>query len=250
MQWWSRVIKEVPATKEECQVPVRQLVNWWPGQGADMPLEESEGDVRERAAVILARARQEAEALRRAAQEEVALLKRQAWEEGYQAGREEGRREGFQAGAAEAEALREEAEHYRQRARQLLKEARRAYRDTIKAAQEQILDLALEIAAKIVGKQVELNPDIVLDIARRAIHEVAEGQFYIIYAAPPDAEFLRQHREELLKEVAAGARLQVVADEELKSGGCRVETESGFVDATIDTQLETVKRVLKRGGKE
>lgn len=250
MQWWSRVIKEVAATKEECQVPVRQLLTWWPGKEEEMSLEDSDGDIKGRAAVILARARQEAEAIRQAAQQEVELLKRRSWEEGYRAGLEEGRREGFQAGAAEAEALREEAENYRQRARQLLKEARRAYRETIKAAQEQILDLALEIAAKIVGKQVELSPDIVLNIARGAIREVAEGQFYILYAAPPDAEVLRQHQEELLKEAAAGARLQVVADEELKPGGCRVETESGFVDATIDTQLETVKRLLKADGKE
>lgn len=248
MQWWSRVIKEVTAAREECPVPVRELASWNGGQTVEAAAEKGEDGAGALAGAILEQARREAEALRRAAQEEVELWKRRAWEEGYNRGLEEGRRAGWEAGAAEARALREEAENYRLESKQLLEEVGKAYRETIAAAQDRLLELALEIAAKIVGRQVELHPETVLDIVRRAVLQVAEGQFYTIYAAPKDAEFLRQHREEILKELAAEVRLQVVADAGLKPGGCRVETENGFVDATVDTQLEEIRRLLKAGG--
>ncbi|MGI9951216.1 FliH/SctL family protein [Moorellaceae bacterium AZ2] len=249
MLWWSRVIKDVTAPGGECKVPVRDMPPWWPEEEEAAGYREDLGEAEERAEVILARARQEAEITLQAARQEAEDLKARAREEGYRAGWEEGRKAGFRAGAAEAEALRQEAERCRQQAGKVLQEAQAAYRDTLRAAEEDILGLALEIAAKIIRRQVELAPEVVLEIARSAIHRVAEGQVYIIYAAPGDAEFLRQRREELLKEMGAGARLQIIADEALQPGGFRVETENGFIDATVETQLEEARRLLRTGGK-
>ncbi|MBC7325111.1 MAG: hypothetical protein H5T99_07340, partial [Moorella sp. (in: Bacteria)] len=128
---------------------------------------------------------------------------------------------------------------------QVLKNARRVYQETISAAEGDIIELALAIAAKIIVKEVELRPDLVLEIARQAIRQVAEGQNYIIYASPEVAEVIRQHRAELLAEAVPGARLQVVEDPGFQACGCRVETENGFVDAGVDSQLEELKKILR-----
>ncbi|WP_172839038.1 FliH/SctL family protein [Thermanaeromonas toyohensis] len=228
---------------EQRPVPVRPVPLEQPE--VELLLEKAEENVKERAELLLEEARREAESLREKAQKEVEALKRQGWEEGYRAGWEEGHRDGLQAAKAEAEILRREGEKIREQAREVLKEAKEVYKETLKEAEEQVLELALEIAEQIVGRQVELNRDIVLDIAHKAIQRVAEGQFYTIYASPDEAALLRQHREELLKEAPPKARLQIIADPALKPGGCRVETESGFVDATVDTQLMEVRRLLK-----
>ncbi|GFN24149.1 FliH/SctL family protein [Thermanaeromonas sp. C210] len=248
MLWWSRVIKEVAAPGGEYEVPVREMSRWWREDGEGSGCGE-DPRIGERAAALLEDARREADLILQAAREEAEELKARAREEGYRAGWEEGRKAGFRAGAAEAEALREEAEGLRRQAGKVLEEARAAYRDTLRAAEEDILGLALEVAAKIIRRQVELAPEVVLDITRSALQRVAEGQIYTIYAAPADADFLRQRREELLQDMSAGARLQIVADEALQPGGFRVETENGFIDATVESQLEEVRRLLRAGGK-
>ncbi|MCG0278394.1 MAG: hypothetical protein L5656_07660 [Thermanaeromonas sp.] len=214
--------------------PVPEVSCKGPGESSDQEAELVLDGARKEATRLLEEARQEAE-----------TLKQQGWEEGYRAGKEEGYRRGLEEAKAEGEALRREGEKIREEARVVLKEAKEAYNETIKRAEEKILELAIEIASEIIGREVELNKEIILDIARRAIERVAEGQAYTIYASPEEAAFLRQHREELLKEAPLNARLQVIADPGVRPGGCRVETENGFVDATVDTQLEEIRRLLK-----
>lgn len=238
---WSRVIKGASCLKEPRPVPVRPLLL----EQLEIPFEIAKENCKEKAELLLEEARQEAAYLRKKAQEEAEALRRQGWEEGYRAGWEEGYRKGIEEAQTEAEAIRREGEKIREEAKLVLKEAREVYKETIEIAEERILELAMEIAEEIVGRQLELSRDIILDIARRAIQRVAEGQFYTIYASPDEVAFLRQYREELLKEVPPNARLQIIADPAVKPGGCRVETENGFVDATVDTQLAEVRRLLK-----
>ncbi len=250
---WSRVLKEVRPAREERVIPPRPL-RLVPVGGACVPGED--GDVnpaaraavaaaREEAAAIIAAARQEAEAIKKAALEE----QERVLAEGRAAGEEQGYREGLARAEKEGEAIRREAAAIREEARRVLEEARQAYQETITAAEGEILDLALTIATRVIGQEVELRPEVALDMARQAIRQVAGGQHYIIYASPEAAAIIRQHREELLAEAAPEARLQVVADPGFKNGGCRVETENGFIDASVDTQLEEVKKILRGGGR-
>jgi flagellar biosynthesis/type III secretory pathway protein FliH len=41
-----------------------------------------------------------------------------------------------------------------------------------------------------------------------------------------------------------GEKLQVISSDEIGRGGCRVETDMGIVDATLQTQLEEVRDQL------
>ncbi|MDN5344429.1 MAG: flagellar assembly protein FliH [Clostridia bacterium] len=256
---WSRVLKEARPGRGERVIPLRPLQLVLPpdrtraaaggdaasqGGGGEAPGGENRDTLavaRAEAAAILDQARQEAAAIKDAARAEG----EQVLAEARVAGEARGYQEGLERAREEAGRIRQEAEGIRQQARQVLVEARQAYQDTIAAAEGEIIDLALAIAARIIGREVELRPDLVLEIARPAVRQVAEGQHYIIYAAPEAAEVIRQRRAELLAEAAPGARLQVLADPAFKAGGCRVETENGFVDASIDTQLAAVKKILR-----
>ena len=210
---------------------------------APAALDVAVDSAREEAAAILAQAREEAAAIIEAARAE----RQQLLEEARAAGAERGFQEGLERARAQADRIRAEAESTRSEARQVLAEARRVYQQNISAAEGEIIALALSIAAKIIGREIELRPDIVVEIARQAIRQVAEGQHYTIYTDPAAAEVVRQHRAELLAEAAPGARLQVIADPGFTPGGCRVETENGFVDAGVDSQLEALKRILSTG---
>jgi len=208
---------------------------------AGMEIKEVEG----KAAAILEQSRKEAAAIK----EEAIQARQQAIKEGQAEGEVRGYREGLARAEKEAAILRQEAAAIREEARQVLKQAQRTYRETITAAEAEIIELVLAVARKVISQEIEQRPEVVKEITRQAILQVTAGQAYTIYAGPEAAEILHQRRAELLAEAAPGARLQVIVDPGLKAGGCRVETENGFIDASIDTQLEEVKKILRAGGR-
>lgn len=256
---WSRVLKKAGLGQGERVIPLRPLAaeslddadGGGPkpaGEGAADEAEDRETAALKKAEAILEEARREARAIKEAA--ETAKLK--ILEEARAAGEERGYREGLSRAEAEAAAIRREAAAEREAARRVLAEARQAYKELLEGAEGDIVDLALAVAAKILSQEVEQRPEAVMETVQQAIRQVAEGQHYIIYAAPEMAENLRRHRDELLKEAPPGARLQVIADPAFKDGGCRIETENGFIDAGFASQLEELKKTFRarRGGAE
>ncbi len=108
-----------------------------------------------------------------------------------------------------------------------------------------LVELALEIAEKIIDRAVEADPQVVASVLERAKTEVAHAKQIRIWLHPDDAKVLEEVRPDLLKAESPGGRtLEVVPSLEISRGGCRLETESGIVDATIPTQLEEMRRQL------
>jgi len=109
----------------------------------------------------------------------------------------------------------------------------------------QIVALALEIAEKIVSKAVVADPTIVASVLERAKHEALDAKYLRVCLNPTDHRVLAEIRPDLVKVGGDGNRtVEVVATEEVGRGGCRLETESGVVDATIATQIDEIRRQL------
>ena len=108
-----------------------------------------------------------------------------------------------------------------------------------------LVELALEIAEKIIGRAIDADAKIVAAVLERAKTEVAHAKQIRIWLHPDDAKLLEEMRPDLLKAESPGGRsVAVVASLEIIRGGCRLETESGIVDATIPTQLDEMRRQL------
>ncbi|MEO6164982.1 MAG: FliH/SctL family protein [Candidatus Binatia bacterium] len=109
----------------------------------------------------------------------------------------------------------------------------------------QIVDLALEIAAKVIAKAVDADAEIVASVLERAKHEALDAQQLRIWLNPTDHQLLAEIRPDLVKIGNDGKRtIEVVASAEIARGGCRLETESGIVDATLPTQIDDIRRQL------
>jgi type III secretion protein L len=66
----------------------------------------------------------------------------------------------------------------------------------------------------------------------------------VIRAHPDDRGVLEVRRQHWLDRNPGLATLQVVADESFPRGGCRIESDFGMVDASLDTQLRVIERHL------
>ncbi|HEX2226230.1 MAG TPA: FliH/SctL family protein [Candidatus Binatia bacterium] len=112
----------------------------------------------------------------------------------------------------------------------------------------EMVRLALEVAEKLVHKAVSAEPEIVAAVLQRAREEVTEARRVCIRLNPQDYELLAEIRPDLLTlGHEAGRMVEVLPDEDLTRGGCRLETEIGMIDAALPTQIAEVRRQLLDG---
>ena len=109
----------------------------------------------------------------------------------------------------------------------------------------QVVRLALDIAEKILQKNVAEEPQIIAAILERAKREVTDAKQIRILLHPADHALLEEIRPELVKVGEENGRtIEIKSSAEISQGGCRLETEIGIVDATIPIQLAEIHRQL------
>lgn len=157
---------------------------------------------------------------------------------------EEARRDGRRHGEQEA---KQEIQARLQLLEDLLKEAcgqlTLTRQTIIRSTEDELLDLALAIAQRVVRSELTVKRDGILPIVRDAL-EVARGRKVLaIRVNPNDYSGLAEHREELFASLE-GAR--VVPDSEIEAGGCIIEVTTGLIDGRIESQLQEAARLLAR----
>jgi flagellar assembly protein FliH len=108
-----------------------------------------------------------------------------------------------------------------------------------------IVDLACEVARKIMLRETSVDRSWVLDVVRKALEEVNDVGKIEVRVHPEDFELVNQNREGLRKEVPGQSEVLVLPDRGVHAGGCVVHTAFGNIDARIDTQLEEVRKALQ-----
>jgi type III secretion protein L len=168
------------------------------------------------AADALAEARTEAQAIRDKAQAEYDALKARGYADGL------------------AEAKAEVAE-------QIMTIVTRSV-DFMAHAEHDIARTVLICLRKVLGEFPE--EELVLRQARAALHVVRSEPRITLRVRPEVEENLRNRLGEILRGQGEVSFLEIVADEGMESGGCRLETEVGIVDASLELQLQALEKVM------
>lgn len=109
-----------------------------------------------------------------------------------------------------------------------------------------ILEISIDIAKKIIKKEMSENPEILLDNIKGILKSLSKEETKIILKVNPEqAEMLRQEMPQAVSMAGLEAKVLVVPDENTMEGGVLVTTENGVIDATIETQLAIISEVLK-----
>lgn len=194
------------------------------------------------AAKVMEEARRAAKTMLTGAEAQLEEMRRTAYDEGFAKGHADGLVQGEAAGVARAQGVVDEAI---ERSGRLIAMAEEQGRHAFVEAERAMVELALAVAGKILAKEIEENPMVVLPIVRAAIDKVRDQEQITIRVHPDDYDFVLAARLELSSMLSRDKALSVVADGALKNGDCMVETPYGTVDARIDTQLELVKSALR-----
>lgn len=258
VNWFTHLAPRLPEPDPAPSVPVT------PGGGPDGACPVAFPDLEQVAAMERMLSRQEvseppeitemrrqaceaAEAIVQQAMEQAEKIQQEAQQSGYQAGYAQGYADGeaaarqhlTQQADAERTALREEISAF---IAHIEAERRKVWQEL----EPQIIGLVFDLARKVIKQEVEVNREVALAMVRNALRRAADSTALRIRVHPEDLETVRAARQELLALLDGVPHVEIVADRRVGAGGCIVETDSGNIDARIETQLDTVADVLQQ----
>ena len=77
--------------------------------------------------------------------------------------------------------------------------ARLDYEQTIRNATQDTLNLAFKIAEKIIGKKVEMDQHVIMDIVKQALQTVRQSKQITIRVNVEDARVMREHQDVMME---------------------------------------------------
>jgi flagellar assembly protein FliH len=104
--------------------------------------------------------------------------------------------------------------------------------------------LAARIAQRTIRRELSRNPRITLDLIQEALDLAAGSPSLKVMLNPADFESLGSQAKALASQLATAARTEIVPDEAISVGGCRVETAHGVIDEQIETRLQRIASEL------
>ena len=198
-------------------------------------------NAQEEAQAIIQKAIREAEAIRKQAEAEKenwfqierVSLEEDARQIGYSEGHDMGMQQGY-------------AEMHEQilQAQKVIELAKDDYHRYLDASEKTILELSVEIANKILNAEVEEKQELFINLVRKAIKEVKEHNNIRLIIHYSKYELILSHKEELMSIMPKETDFHIYPDEELDETSCVIESSNGRIDASIDSQIQEIKRKL------
>jgi flagellar assembly protein FliH len=106
------------------------------------------------------------------------------------------------------------------------------------------IHVAVAIAERIVRRELAACPQITLELVRESLELAAGSTDLQIRLHPDDFELLGPRVTELANELHSISRAHVVADPQVRLGGCRVDTRFGSIDQRLESQLARIEQEL------
>ena len=168
---------------------------------------------------------------------ELAEIEEAARVQGYSAGFEEGRAAGI---AAAEEAMSRSL----QQLTALVNGIHENHASFFRSAERQVVDLALQIAGKVVEREVENMPDMAINVIRAALEEMDARTAVRVRVNPADEELLRRRWSQVVPSGIGADRIELQQDDRVQSGGAIIETTHGQVDAQLESKLAQLGNAL------
>ena len=162
-----------------------------------------------------------------------------------EAARLQGYNEGYEQGVAAGIAAAEgQMALLLQQMQSLVANVHESHAGFFRAAERQVVDLALQIAQKVVEREVENMPDLAVNVIRAALEEMDARTAVRVRVNPDDQELLRRRWAQVVPPGIGPDRIELQPDERVQTGGAIIETTHGQVDAQLESKLQQLGNSL------
>ena len=163
----------------------------------------------------------------------LARLEREAYEKGF----EQGQRDGV---ALEERQIEEKGKQLDA----LFLKIRDLRKNIYAQTEEEVLQLSLLIAKKIIRSEISMDPQVIARTIRAALEYLVDKSRLRILINPEDMEEVRGILPEIANQ-AKGGKFHVVEDHSIGRGGCILESGFGRINATLDDQLGMLQKEIE-----
>ena len=162
-------------------------------------------------------------------QAQLAALERDAFTKGYA----QGERAGREAGGKRAEAML-------RRLAQTLEEISGLRDNMVRQTERELVQLSVAIARRILQREVSVDPELTAALAHIALERLGGNGPATVRLHPDDHAVVNAGQVTPL----GSRQVEIRADPTVARGGCLVESEFGFINASVDAQVDEIARAV------
>ncbi len=108
------------------------------------------------------------------------------------------------------------------------------------SAEHELVELAIQIAKKVVAREVTIDREIALTLVKVSLAKLHNRSVAEIHLNPEDYSFVKNHLDKL----DFRGKIDLVEDRSISVGGCLIHTETGDIDARIESQFDEISHGL------
>jgi flagellar assembly protein FliH len=112
--------------------------------------------------------------------------------------------------------------------------------DVIQRAEADTVRLAIEIARRVLHRELSVDPSALEALTKAALHKLQSQEIHRVRVHPNQEEIVRAS----LQQTGRGQGIEVVADPSQPPGGILFDIGRGALDASVGTQLDEIARGL------
>ena len=113
----------------------------------------------------------------------------------------------------------------------------------LQEVEQDVLKLSIKLAEKIIGREVQHDETVRGEIVLNALRQARQQEMLTVRVNANDLPLVEQMRERL-DSFGRAKYIDFIADQSVREGGCIIESQSGTIDARLETQLRILENSL------
>ncbi len=116
----------------------------------------------------------------------------------------------------------------------------------VRAEMEKLIaSVALKSAKKILGREIELNKETIVDIVSNSLKPVSQHKKVVLYVNKSDLEILEKNKTDLKQVLEQVESFSIQPRGDITPHGVIIETESGIINAQIENLWQKLEIALQ-----
>lgn len=115
----------------------------------------------------------------------------------------------------------------------------------LERSREDMLRLVMAVARQVIRTEARENRDVIAKTIAHALEAAVPSEEYYVRSHPADMEAVLENKPLFLASMKGLQNIHFTPDESVSRGGAVAESRAGDVDATIESQLETIYEHLR-----
>ncbi|MEA1973001.1 MAG: FliH/SctL family protein [Candidatus Cloacimonadota bacterium] len=110
--------------------------------------------------------------------------------------------------------------------------------------EQDILQLTIDIAKKIILAELQSKPELILNILKKSMSLLSDKKQLKVFVNSSDWELVKENINDLGLHFENTNDIEIISSEKIHSGGCRIESNAGSINADIESQMNEIANQL------